>query len=491
MSTDLTNCNHLPYSNGHVYLQHETHTSEMSSKPSLKPDQPEFLKEFFQYFSPNETSSERKEKLSRKELLKQQNQTRVQAEKYEAGLKSLESENEKSEVGIWDTLNQLWNGFVSQLPSVSMARSEPLCVDISQPYSSITEKYNTVSFPSNHVAHLSANKKGSLNIVRLEKNHSAEPCKALGSYRSTCRDTQVSYDAEEDICTVETYCKISQKEQINSQLNKIFTEMQKVDQALNEAATEDSKEKYKRNRTELQQKENELLKDLIPGEIIAFKNQKIEVMSEADLSKDYPKAPIQGFNKLAKDTGGIMGFARDREDLSPIMKKMFAHMLGQVKEGQPLNVAVLFDSTRSMEPYLDEAKRTLGSAIEELCEKDKECQMALLQYRDDDKDSYGILNQVEADFSSNLQQVASKVQGIFVHGGGDDDEAVLDALLAAQKLSWKKGAHQVVLLIGDGAPHSETKDPQYNKKSISDVIATYTETSLIIYTIAAQRWVRI
>lgn len=117
-----------------------------------------------------------------------------------------------------------------------------------------------------------------------------------------------------------------------------------------------------------------------------------------------------------------------------------------------LDVVIVFDSTYSMTPVMEEIKRKIGNLALALRRLVPSCRIGLVAYRDLEDEyvtkihplSYGITSLQE--FLLNIRE----------KGGGDLSEAV-DAGLsdAMEKMKWNKKSKAFILLVGDAPPHKK------------------------------------
>lgn len=215
-----------------------------------------------------------------------------------------------------------------------------------------------------------------------------------------------------------------------------------------------------------------------PGAVMSVENRNgsLEAISSGDTVKD-------AFERIATETGGDVTPWSSSENLTPVMEKVFGKILKDSGTSESLDVAFVLDTTISMNPYIEQVQLNLVKFLEEL-QKKKDTRVAILEYRDSGDD---FLNRVNTAFTKDLTKVKKAVESLTVSGGGDEPEAVLDALLAAKdKLSWNPKAKRVVLLVGDAPPHPKTQDGRHDE---SEVVAQYqaTGTHIAVYPVLAKR----
>lgn len=119
-------------------------------------------------------------------------------------------------------------------------------------------------------------------------------------------------------------------------------------------------------------------------------------------------------------------------------------LIGQV------DIAFVIDSTGSMMPYIEEAKRHARVEADRIARQgDLDIRLALVAYRDHPPQDSSFVTQVTrftGPFDLELTRMAAA-------GGGDRPEAVWDGVMAAINLDWREGADHIIFLIGDSPPH--------------------------------------
>ncbi|MBN2491737.1 MAG: FHA domain-containing protein [Planctomycetes bacterium] len=119
--------------------------------------------------------------------------------------------------------------------------------------------------------------------------------------------------------------------------------------------------------------------------------------------------------------------------------------------GRGLDVAIVFDSTGSMQGIIDQVRaqiHRMNLYISALVPGNY--RLAMATYRDRGDDYVVRVEPLTHDF----YQILIFIESVHAAGGGDIPEAVHEGLQAAtRKLRWRKNAHKVVLLFGDAPPH--------------------------------------
>lgn len=129
---------------------------------------------------------------------------------------------------------------------------------------------------------------------------------------------------------------------------------------------------------------------------------------------------------------------------------------------QVVEMAFVLDTTGSMGPLLENAKRKIWSIATAIVEAnpDAEIRMALVAYRDIG-DTYVTR---KFDLTTDIQGLYGELLAFRAQGGGDWPESVNEALdVAVTKLDWSQGREicKIIFLVGDAPP--QMKYPQDRK----------------------------
>ena len=115
-----------------------------------------------------------------------------------------------------------------------------------------------------------------------------------------------------------------------------------------------------------------------------------------------------------------------------------------------LELALVIDTTGSMQSVIDEVKAEVKSFIASLQRMVPATRVAVVAYRDRGEEYVTKWS----DFSFKTAKVQSFVDGLRADGGGDYEEAVKQGIQAAvDELSWSKHSKRVLILIGGSPPH--------------------------------------
>ncbi len=142
-----------------------------------------------------------------------------------------------------------------------------------------------------------------------------------------------------------------------------------------------------------------------------------------------------------------------------------AAMMTAAHARQIVEVAFVLDTTGSMGPLIEGAKRKIWSIATAILDANPDAQirMGLVAYRDIG-DAY-VTRKFE--LTTDIQDLYASLLELRAQGGGDWPESVNEALdVAVNKLTWTSGddVRRIVFLVGDAPPHmdyaQDTKYPQ-------------------------------
>src|SRR5437868_1316510 len=139
-----------------------------------------------------------------------------------------------------------------------------------------------------------------------------------------------------------------------------------------------------------------------------------------------------------------------------------------------LDVAIVVDSTGSMQNVIDEIRRRMDDLAATMQRLVPTARIGAVAYRDRDDDKVATAPRQSEDFlvkwtdlTFNVKKVQTFLDGIVAEGGGDWPEAVKDGLeCAMRQLKWRQDAKKVIILVGSSPPHE--KDVPAIKKLVDD-----------------------
>jgi len=130
---------------------------------------------------------------------------------------------------------------------------------------------------------------------------------------------------------------------------------------------------------------------------------------------------------------------------------------------QTVEVAFVLDTTGSMGPLIEGAKRKIWSIATSILDTNPnaDIRMGLVAYRDIGDDYVT----KRFDLTTDIQDLYARLLELRAQGGGDWPESVNEALdVAVNKLSWSRGPDicRIMFLVGDAPPHMDyAQDVKY------------------------------
>lgn len=440
-----------------------------------------------------------------------------------------------SALSIWDQPHNGSSDSTDSSPKVFKVVTKPIGYVLGEQLRNMASFFcsiiATITLPSFTLPYASASKIKLCSETSTESFcQASNPCRdPSGAYKETCHNREVTYLSGEKTCRLTTNCDTgsdtvpSKSNQIkykpskipvlennggtltimdllenpvspevtNDKLNQNFEAIKQIDQELVNLASDDPRaEKFKLQKAELYRNQGNVIGNLKGGEVITVDYQQrtfvIAPENSAQVDHLYSPQAIDSFQTLAKSTGGIMGLSPSPQLLGLIIEVVFEHILHAAQSYEGLDVAVVFDTTGSMQDDLEQVRIHLSYTLKRIKnENNPAFRVALIEYRDNSREDV-FLNRVHTDFTSDLDHVSAEVNRVDAYGGGDDPEAVFDALLAVRNLSWRENTMHAVLIVGDAPPHERTVD---NRHGINDVIELYTnkDIRLVVYPIITNK----
>lgn len=93
--------------------------------------------------------------------------------------------------------------------------------------------------------------------------------------------------------------------------------------------------------------------------------------------------------------------------------------------------------------------------LEHLSDKTSDYRVALIDYRDySSRSGYSsdYPYKVQLHFTNNNANIENAINRLNLGNGGDTEETVYSALMAAVRLDWRSDAKKVIIILGDAAP---------------------------------------
>ena len=155
--------------------------------------------------------------------------------------------------------------------------------------------------------------------------------------------------------------------------------------------------------------------------------------------------------------GGFCGLLNVRDAVVNALKTQeeSVNRVLRTEASDGLDVCFLVDTTGSMGDDIENARENMENILNTLEEKAGNYRVAIIDYRDfPDRTGEGIdyAYQVQLGFSQDRAAITEAINGLTLGDGGDDQETVYSALMAAVRLNWRSDAGKVIILLGDAAP---------------------------------------
>lgn len=158
-------------------------------------------------------------------------------------------------------------------------------------------------------------------------------------------------------------------------------------------------------------------------------------------------------------TGGL-GLGGGGGGLGWSLGSAFGKYVGGLRKGG-LDVAIVIDSTGSMQNIIDDLKRRMTDVVRTMQRIVPTARIGAVAYRDRDAGNVATAPRQSEEFvirwtdlTFNVSKVQSFLSGIVAEGGGDWKEAVKEGLSTAMKqLKWRPEAKKVIIIVGSSPPH--------------------------------------
>lgn len=137
----------------------------------------------------------------------------------------------------------------------------------------------------------------------------------------------------------------------------------------------------------------------------------------------------------------------------PGMRTTTIRLLGLAPTIRALDVAIVLDTTGSMEDEMEFIQSEIVSIVDRVKKTagDVDVRIGLIAYKDE-SDEYLVRS---FGMNTSAEEVSRQIMQMSARGGGDVPEAMDMALDAAEALPWRKDAVKAVLLVADAPPHDE------------------------------------
>lgn len=149
-------------------------------------------------------------------------------------------------------------------------------------------------------------------------------------------------------------------------------------------------------------------------------------------------APGSGGMGIGGPGGGLGGLGGDFGDYIGGLRKV------------GLDVVLVIDTTISMQFVIDDVRDRLSAMVATIQRMVPTSRIGIVVYRDRG-DEYVVK---WTDLSFNTRKLQDFLAGISARGGGDWEEAVLQALeTAVNDMRWRKESRRIIILVGGSPPH--------------------------------------
>ena len=209
------------------------------------------------------------------------------------------------------------------------------------------------------------------------------------------------------------------------------------------------------SRQQLVQTPDEKLQDVeIESSLNESQSDSLESGLFSPLAQDPLAAQAFDMSIGAPVSGGTLSFNIESLNQDSVLaggREDFGKMITRLKK-DGLDIAIVFDSTGSMQKEIDQVKNKIERIGNALFKMIPRTRISVCTYRDDG-DEFVVKGQ---ELTDQLGKVVTFLNGISAAGGGDDPEAVDVGLKWAMETnSWRRSARKVILVFGDAPPHAD------------------------------------
>ena len=142
-----------------------------------------------------------------------------------------------------------------------------------------------------------------------------------------------------------------------------------------------------------------------------------------------------------------------------------------------IDLVFCIDTTGSMDDDIQQVKDQAAMIINTLAAQTSDFRIGLVGFRDFGSDPPDDPIFQDYPFTSDVNAIIANINSLTADGGGDDPEAVYEALLRAMDNvtlgPWRNGVGKIIILMGDAPPHEQgeiSEDGSYTYQyTVSDV----------------------
>lgn len=142
-------------------------------------------------------------------------------------------------------------------------------------------------------------------------------------------------------------------------------------------------------------------------------------------------------------------------------------------------IVFVFDSTGSMDTVLASAKQRIFRIVEVLHALVPTARIGIVTYRDRGRAEEYVTRAVPV--TLDVYRVMNFMHTVDAEGGGDFEEAVLDAMKVATAQKWLPRSQRVVVLIGDAPPHADEEN------SLRSLLQTFCRERAVVHALGTMR----
>lgn len=169
---------------------------------------------------------------------------------------------------------------------------------------------------------------------------------------------------------------------------------------------------------------------------------------------NFDATTASAFRTIAASTGGGVYAAATAGALPGQINRL----LSSVKDVPDLDMALVIDTTGSMDDDIKAMRGAAGSMLANAFARTGKTRVAVVYYKDKTADCPWV-TRIEAAFTEDKGAIASALARAQIGCGGDEPEHVYAAIYkAASGLSWRPEAVKLMVLIGDAPPHEDYSD---------------------------------
>jgi len=174
----------------------------------------------------------------------------------------------------------------------------------------------------------------------------------------------------------------------------------------------------------------------------------------------------KSYSEIARQGNGDFVYAEGPADLIDIMQ-----ILLKRETGRSVDIVLCMDTTGSMGRYIESVRKMLIPMMREIIAGFTDWRIGMVLFRDYPPDLY--VTKI-IPFTKDFSLFQRQLNSIVAWGGGDEPEAVYEALYnGADKFAWKAES-RLLVLVGDAPPHPEqrgeiSEEMAYQKISENDI----------------------